>query len=219
MARHQSAPEPLRTPFLSTGRAQTSQERPWDELVAGLGSLACLSRALRMPCRPEARLKGPGLETELSLWLSVRSDVHPGEELASDLPRFQHTHSFLPQEQGGRGRQARRGSASVPGGFTAVVQSLSHVRLPFDPMDCSPPGSSVHGILRARRLEWAAISFSRDLPDPGIKPTSPALQADSLPSEPPGTHQGCVHMDQDLGGPEQGGEEQRTALEGQVEND
>ena len=114
-----------------------------------------------MPCRPEARLKGPGLETELSLWLSVRSDVHPGEELASDLPRFQHTHSFLPQEQGGRGRQARRGSASVPGGFTAVVQSLSHVRLPFDPMDCSPPGSSVHGILRARRLEWVAMLSSR----------------------------------------------------------
>ena len=86
-------------------------------------------------------------------------------------------------------------------------------------MDCSLPGSCVHGILQARILEWVAISFSGDLPGLGIKPTSPALQADSLPSEPPGTHQGCVHMDQDLGGPEQGGEEQRTALEGQVEND
>ena len=30
-----------------------------------------------------------------------------------------------------------------------------------DPMDCSPPGSSVHGILQARMLEWVAISFSR----------------------------------------------------------
>ena len=30
----------------------------------------------------------------------------------------------------------------------------------FDPMDCSPPGSSVHGILQARILEWVAISFS-----------------------------------------------------------
>ena len=29
-----------------------------------------------------------------------------------------------------------------------------------DPMDCSPPGSSVHGILQARILEWVAISFS-----------------------------------------------------------
>ena len=30
-----------------------------------------------------------------------------------------------------------------------------------DPTDCSPPGSSVHGILQARILEWVAISFSR----------------------------------------------------------
>ena len=44
----------------------------------------------------------------------------------------------------------------------------------------------VHGILQARILELVAISFSRDLPDPGIKPVSPALQADSLPAEPPG---------------------------------
>ena len=32
-----------------------------------------------------------------------------------------------------------------------------------DPMGCSLPGSSVHGILPARILEWAAISFSRDI--------------------------------------------------------
>ena len=55
-----------------------------------------------------------------------------------------------------------------------------------DPVDCTPPGSSVHGILQARILEWIAISFSRDLPNPGIKPWSPALQADALSSEPPG---------------------------------
>ena len=44
-----------------------------------------------------------------------------------------------------------------------------------DPMDCSPPGSSVHWILQARILEWIAILFSRDLLDPGIEPWSPAL--------------------------------------------
>ena len=55
-----------------------------------------------------------------------------------------------------------------------------------DPMDCSPPGSSVHGILQARILEWVAFPSPGDLPDPGIKPRSPALQAESLPSEPPG---------------------------------
>ena len=55
-----------------------------------------------------------------------------------------------------------------------------------DPVDCSLPGSSVHGILQSRILEWVAILFPRGLPDPGIEPCSPALQADSLPSEPPG---------------------------------
>ena len=55
-----------------------------------------------------------------------------------------------------------------------------------DSMDWSLPGSSVHGILQARILEWVAILFSRDLPNPVIKPRSPTLQADSLLSEPPG---------------------------------
>ena len=55
-----------------------------------------------------------------------------------------------------------------------------------NPMDCSLPGSSVHCILQARILEWVAIPFSRDLPDPGMEPGSPAMQADSLPYEPPG---------------------------------
>ena len=31
---------------------------------------------------------------------------------------------------------------------------------PSDPMDCSPPGSSVHGIFQARVMEWGAIAFS-----------------------------------------------------------
>ena len=57
-------------------------------------------------------------------------------------------------------------------------------------IDCSPPGSSVHAILQARILEWFAIPFSRESPHPGIKPGSPALQADSLLSEPP--HQGST---------------------------
>ena len=50
-----------------------------------------------------------------------------------------------------------------------------------DPMDSSPSGSSVHGIFQARMLEWAAISFCRGCSG------SPALQEDSLPSEPPRT--------------------------------
>ena len=41
------------------------------------------------------------------------------------------------------------------------AQSISRVWLFCDPMDCSPPGSSVHGILQARILEWVAMPFSK----------------------------------------------------------
>ena len=47
----------------------------------------------------------------------------------------------------------------------------------FKPMGCSPPGSSVHVILQARILEWLPLSFPGYLPDPGIKPESPASPA------------------------------------------
>ena len=53
-------------------------------------------------------------------------------------------------------------------------------------MDCSPPGSFVHRDFLARILEWVAIPFSRELLSSGIGRRSPALQADSSPSEPPG---------------------------------
>ena len=42
-----------------------------------------------------------------------------------------------------------------------VNQSLRHIQPYCDPLDCSPPGSSVHGISQARILQWVAISFSR----------------------------------------------------------
>ena len=48
-----------------------------------------------------------------------------------------------------------------------------------------PPGSSVHGILQARILEWVAIPFLRGPSQPRDQTQSPALQADSLRSEPP----------------------------------
>ena len=53
-----------------------------------------------------------------------------------------------------------------------------------DPMDCNLPGSSVPRILQARTGNHFLLQGG--LHDPGIKPGSPALQADFLPSEPPG---------------------------------
>ena len=54
------------------------------------------------------------------------------------------------------------------------------------PTLCDPMVYTIPGTLQARTLEWVAFPFSGDLPNPGIEPRSPALQADSLPAEPPG---------------------------------
>ena len=65
---------------------------------------------------------------------------------------------------------------------------LSHVRL-FETLWTGLQGSSVHGIFQARILEWVAISFSSDLPDPGIEPmslASPTLAGRFFTTVPPG---------------------------------
>ena len=55
-----------------------------------------------------------------------------------------------------------------------------------DPMDCTPPGSSVPGILQARRLEWVAFSLLQGiLPTQVLNPCLLHWQADSLLAEPP----------------------------------
>ena len=48
---------------------------------------------------------------------------------------------------------------------------------------CNPMDYTVHGVLQARVLEWAAFPSPGDLPNPRVKPRFPALQADSLPTE------------------------------------
>ena len=76
-----------------------------------------------------------------------------------------------------------------------VVQSCPTL---CDPIDCNPPGSSVHGIFQARILEWVASSFSRgssqlrDFSDPQIEPGSLTLRADALPSELPRKLSPCL---------------------------
>ena len=76
--------------------------------------------------------------------------------------------------------------------YTYIYESESEVTqlcvTLCNPMDCSPPGSSVHGILQARILEWVAISSPGNLPNPGIEFRSPTMQADSLLSEPQGNY-------------------------------
>ena len=72
------------------------------------------------------------------------------------------------------------------------AQSLQLCLTLCNTMDCSPPGFSVHEISQARILEWDDISSFRDLPNPGIEPTSPAspsLAGKLFASEPPGKPQ------------------------------
>ena len=72
-------------------------------------------------------------------------------------------------------------SFSNPSFSLCVCVSHSVCLTLCDPVDCSPPGFSVHGISQARVLEWVAISFSRG------SSWSPALQAYSLLFEPQGS--------------------------------
>ena len=58
-------------------------------------------------------------------------------------------------------------------------------------MDCSPRGSDVYGILHEYWSGLPSLSPG-DLPDPGIEPGSPALQADCLLAEPPGKPKGMI---------------------------
>ena len=63
---------------------------------------------------------------------------------------------------------------------SCLYESSLHSVITFcNPMDCSPPSSSVHGI-QARIPEWVAMTFFRDRPNPGVEPRSPALKADSF---------------------------------------
>ena len=64
-----------------------------------------------------------------------------------------------------------------------VVQSLSHVQLFFNPMDCNPPGSSVHA--RQEYLSGLPFISPGNLPNPGIEPASPVLAGRFITIEPP----------------------------------
>ena len=57
-------------------------------------------------------------------------------------------------------------------------------------MDCSLPGSSVHGISQARILEWVLISSSRDLPNPGTEAVTSTLAGEFFTTEPRGKENG-----------------------------
>ena len=69
------------------------------------------------------------------------------------------------------------------------AKSLQSCLTLCDAMDCSPPGSHVHGILQARILEWVTIPSPGDLSNPGMEPASlmsPALAGKFFTTSAPG---------------------------------
>ena len=115
-------------------------------------------------------------------------------------PAVQHreVHSVLWDKLYGKGSCKGRACACVPRSLccspetnaiceamlAVAVQSLSRVPL-CNPTDCSPPGSSVHGISPARTLQWVALPSPGDLLNPGTEPVSPELTGRFFTAEPP----------------------------------
>ena len=119
----------------------------------------------------------PVTHTTSAGWMEGRGVIHAASGILAS-PALWLCHPQEPQFPLASLHPASRGEEKV-----LVAQSCLTL---CDPQDSSPPGSSVHGILQARILEWVAISSPGDLLDPEIEPGSPALQMESLPSEPPG---------------------------------
>ena len=104
-----------------------------------------------------------------------------------------HPGSLCTLSQETEGQLLRHGQPGTPqtDGTSILLcvycaQVLSPVPLFVTPWTAARQAPLSMGILQARMVKWVAMPFSGDLPNSGIKPRSPALQADSLPADPPG---------------------------------
>ena len=112
-----------------------------------------------LPAEPLGKPKNTGVGT-----LSLLQGIFLTQGLNPGLPHCRQTLYCL----------RHQGSSKIKVKFVQLCPSL-----------CNPTDYTVQGILQARILEWVAFPFPGDLPNPGIEPGSPILQADSLPSEAP----------------------------------
>ena len=110
----------------------------WTCFIQGKSKRGYLSWKLQNDCKNLSDLLVSGCGTQLCVWGEVGECT---EKTACIQPVLKE-------------------STWCVQGIERKVKLLSHVRL-CDPIDCSPPGLSIHGILQARILEWVAISFSR----------------------------------------------------------
>ena len=72
-------------------------------------------------------------------------------------------------------------------GTYVIIFTYNHVKVTLScPALCDTMDYTVHEILQARIRKWVAVPSPRNLPNPGMEPGSPALQADTLQAELPG---------------------------------
>ena len=150
--------------------------RSWSHMYACVHAKwlqSCLTLCNPRGCSP------PGSSRqEYRSWLSFLSSrglPHPG------LPRLSR---LLHWQQGSLPPVPPRKPSRMD--VPCYASPLSRVRLFATPRTVAHQAPLFTGTLQARILEWVAMPSSRGFPNPGIKPRSPALQADSLQSEPPG---------------------------------
>ena len=129
--------------------------------------------------------------TELELTL-CRGDVRvrwPQRARAAALNCSDCLAHGRPPAGGPRGHWSQRTQLGVGFSIRVCAQPLHSCLALRDPVHCSPPGSSVGGILQTRILEWLPCPPPGDLPDPGIKPAafmSPALAGGLFAASSPG---------------------------------
>ena len=89
-----------------------------------------------------------------------------------------------------RHSQVERSGMNLKLKLMMLMSVCSHSQI----MGCSPAGSSVHGILQARLLEWVTMPSSRGSSQPRVQTRVSCIAADSLPSQPPGKLQNYLRL-------------------------
>ena len=167
---------------------------PWTEAQKALLSLEFSRQEYwsTLPFPAPGDLPHPGTEPASPYLLALPGRFftlhHLGSLMAGDAMTIHHSHKVnlrtetSPKDGDKKGRKSLSPEEFVK--LPCVHANLLQLCLTLcDPMDCSPPGFSDYGILQAGILEWVECLPPGDLPDPGIEPGSPALQADSLLTE------------------------------------
>ena len=147
---------------------------PTEACVHAKSSRSCTTLCNTMDRSPPGSSVPGILQARIPGWVAVPSsrEILPTQEWNPRLLCLLHSGGFFKHSC-----QLRSPLGVVKESESEATQSCPTL---CDPMDCRLPGSSVHGIFQARILEWVAISFSRGSSRPGIKPGSPAIQADLL---------------------------------------